>query len=239
MLYDLATSDPSYISELRDEIISALSSNPPKTHVTSKSDLWTKSALSQMIKLDSTLRESNRVNSFTTIALLRYVVSPSGFTTPQGVHCPQGSLVGVPGYGIHHDQDIWGADADEFKPFRFAERRDGLLNTTTGGGSGSSSNGENTVSSETTTKKESHIRQSRLAFSTTALDFLAWGHGRYACPGRFLAATELKLLLAWIILHYDIDPLPSRPEDTWFGLLRLPDMKARIRLRRRKEDVPF
>jgi len=37
--------------------------------------------------------------------------------------------------------------------------------------------------------------ESRKAFATTSKEFLSFGHGRYACPGRFFASTELKVII--------------------------------------------
>ena len=37
-----------------------------------------------------------------------------------GVRYPAGMLFMVPFLCIHHDKDVWGADADEFRPGRFA-----------------------------------------------------------------------------------------------------------------------
>lgn len=37
--------------------------------------------------------------------------------------------------------------------------------------------------------------------SPTALNF---GYGRHACPGRFFAANEIKMMLGRIVLNYDV-----------------------------------
>ncbi|KAL1937274.1 hypothetical protein VTO73DRAFT_13883 [Trametes versicolor] len=42
------------------------------------------------------------------------------------------------------------------------------------------------------------------SFVTTKPDFLPFGHGADACPGRFFAAVQMKALLAHIVLTYDI-----------------------------------
>ncbi|KAF3005247.1 hypothetical protein E8E14_004686 [Neopestalotiopsis sp. 37M] len=41
-------------------------------------------------------------------------------------------------------------------------------------------------------------------YVTAKNDYLGWGIGRSACPGRFLADVEIKLLIAYILLHYDL-----------------------------------
>ncbi|KEY71255.1 hypothetical protein S7711_02361, partial [Stachybotrys chartarum IBT 7711] len=43
-------------------------------------------------------------------------------------------------------------------------------------------------------------------FVGVSSDNLAFGYGRHACPGRFFAANEIKMILAHIILNYDIRP---------------------------------
>lgn len=40
-------------------------------------------------------------------------------------------------------------------------------------------------------------------FVTTSPEYMAFGHGRHACPGRFLASNELKIALCFLLLHYD------------------------------------
>jgi cytochrome P450 len=41
-------------------------------------------------------------------------------------------------------------------------------------------------------------------FVTTGIDSLYFGHGRHACPGRFFAAYEIKLILIHLIMTYDV-----------------------------------
>lgn len=44
----------------------------------------------------------------------------------------------------------------------------------------------------------------RNQFVTTNEQNLAFGYGRHACPGRFFAANEIKMIVAKMILDYDI-----------------------------------
>ena len=39
--------------------------------------------------------------------------------------------------------------------------------------------------------------------STTRPEHIAFGHGIHACPGRFLAANEMKIMLCHLLLKYD------------------------------------
>ncbi|KAF8435729.1 cytochrome P450 [Boletus edulis BED1] len=45
---------------------------------------------------------------------------------------------------------------------------------------------------------------SRHQYTSTSAEFLPFGHGRHACPGRFFAANELKSMLAHVVVTYDV-----------------------------------
>lgn len=104
----------------------------------------------------------------------------------------------------------------EFNPFRFADLR---------------RSGEGADEAD---RKATFIARARQQWATTTNEYLAFGHGRDACPGRFFATVELKLMLAYMILHYDFEMLEARPENTWFVTQLLPPMGKTIRMRRRK-----
>ncbi|EIW64803.1 cytochrome P450 [Trametes versicolor FP-101664 SS1] len=56
-------------------------------------------------------------------------------------------------------------------------------------------------------------------YVNTSIDYVSFGHGKHACPGRFFAANELKAMLAHIVLNYDVK-LPGdgkRPENMYWG----------------------
>ncbi|KAL2169229.1 hypothetical protein VTG60DRAFT_6309 [Thermothelomyces hinnuleus] len=168
--------------------------------------VWNKRALAGMQKLDSVMRESARLNSFVTVGLSRVVMAKDGVVTPSGVKIPRGAAVSVPSYPVSRDNDIY-PGADEFRPFRFAEQR-----------------ADDSVE---------YVKRAAKAFATTSTDYLAFGHGRNACPGRFFAANELKLILAHLVLNYDIELGGSRPRNSWLGLNRVPPLQATIRIRKR------
>ncbi|KAL1961582.1 hypothetical protein VTN77DRAFT_1434 [Rasamsonia byssochlamydoides] len=68
----------------------------------------------------------------------------------------------------------------------------------------------------------------KLSMVSYAEDFLGFGYGQNACPGRFFAAQELKLLLAYIVLNYDIRPLERRPKNVWIGDAVIPPLATKI-----------
>ncbi|KAF8528499.1 cytochrome P450 [Hysterangium stoloniferum] len=72
--------------------------------------------------------------------------------------------------------------------------------------------------------------------SSTNPDFIRFGHGRHACPGRFFVANELKVMLAYTVLNYDVkmEKEGMRPTNRWAGLSCAPDTKASVMFRRRQ-----
>lgn len=202
-ILDLASSKQEYINDLRDEITTVLADH---------GGTWSKQALSKMDKLDSTMRESQRLNMPSPIGVLRRVVAKDGVTTPSGIHLPQHSVIAVNAWAIHDDEKIYGAHTDQFKPFRFAEKR--------------------------ADESSDYLERARQNWATTSADYLSFGAGRSACPGRFFGAAKVKLMLAYILMHYDFEMQEKRPENVIFGLNVLPPMKATIRIRRR-EKVPL
>jgi cytochrome P450 len=209
IIFDLVSSDPSlgYISQLREEAAATLAED---------GGIWTKRGLSKMHKIDSTIRESLRIRSFLSAGLVRKVVAPNGITTPDGVYCPNGSSVGIGAMGVHNDNAIY-PEAAQFQPFRYVDAREAITANIETGKFGT----------------EEIIKKANYATVSTSADYLSFGHGRHACPGRFFAANELKLLLAYMVLNYDIEPLEKRPDGKWIGQVSLPDMKATIKVRRR------
>lgn len=78
----------------------------------------------------------------------------------------------------------------------------------------------------------------KIGIVTTSANSLTFGHGRHACPGRFFAAQELKLLLAHMLLNYDVkldNKDGKRPKNVWFGMSCMPNPQAKILLRRRQK----
>ncbi|KAL2867848.1 cytochrome P450 [Aspergillus lucknowensis] len=76
--------------------------------------------------------------------------------------------------------------------------------------------------------------ENRYQFVTTSPTHINFGHGKDACPGRFFASQEIKLLLAHTLLHYEIRLEDARaPMPTWYDRSRLPNQTARVLFRAR------
>ena len=70
--------------------------------------------------VDAVIKETMRIHSTSSLGLPR-VVPPGPGIDIAGHRFAQGHVVSVPAYTIHHDPAIWGADADAFRPERWAE----------------------------------------------------------------------------------------------------------------------
>ncbi|KAF8575896.1 cytochrome P450 [Ramaria rubella] len=73
-------------------------------------------------------------------------------------------------------------------------------------------------------------------FVATNPDYISFGHGKHACPGRFFAANELKAVMAHLVLNYDIklENEGTRPPNMWFALQCMPNIMAGVMVRRRQ-----
>ncbi|TBU42576.1 cytochrome P450 [Dichomitus squalens] len=76
-------------------------------------------------------------------------------------------------------------------------------------------------------------------FVNTSLEYVSFGHGKHACPGRFFAANELKAILAYIVVNYDlkIGGDGERPPNICFATNIVPNPKGEILFRKRKATL--
>ncbi|KAK7695133.1 hypothetical protein QCA50_002323 [Cerrena zonata] len=158
-LFHLAA-QPQYIGPLREEIEPIV-----------KGEGWTKETLGKMHRLDSFLRESQRMNGIGFAHVFRKLLTE--VTLSNGITLPASTYVTAPVSAIHHDGELY-CDPEVFDPWRFYNLRE-------------VSNSPN-----------------KYQYVTPSTDYLAFGHGKHACPGRFFAANEIKTMLAHIILRYDV-----------------------------------
>lgn len=70
---------------------------------------------------------------------------------------------------------------------------------------------------------------------------MPFGYGRHAYPGRFLVDFELKMIVAYILKHYDLEFPPEykgkRPPNGQAAELTIPPPNVKIRVKRRVEKV--
>ena len=75
--------------------------------------------------------------------------------------------------------------------------------------------------------------------TSAQLHSLHWGYGNRTCPGRFLAVHMIKMLIAMIIVRYDIrnevgEGVAGRPKNAILDVRVQPDDKARLGFRELK-----
>lgn len=72
---------------------------------------------------------------------------------------------------------------------------------------------------------------SKYQFASTSDDWLNWGSGPHACPGRFLADVTIKLILIYLVTKYEIkypEGVTKRPADGRRNLMITPNMATPI-----------
>jgi cytochrome P450 len=195
-LYDLVAR-PEYFEPLRQEIDT----------VWSESEGLDKTSMAKLVKLDSFLKESQRLNPHNQLTFDREIRAKGGLTLSNGVHLKRGARVAVAANQMALDPNIW-ENPDEFHGFRFAELR--------------------SASKEAANKFQ---------FARTSLtDSMYFGHGRHDCPGRFFASNEIKTILAYLIHKYDIKAAPdseTRPSSIKFATRMGPNPAISIMIRER------
>ncbi|TFK24508.1 cytochrome P450 [Coprinopsis marcescibilis] len=172
---------------------------------------WSKESLSHMSKLDSFMKETARYWEPASVGIARKAMKD--FTFSNGVHIPKGVSVVAASHGIHHDPDIY-ENPDNFDGFRFSDIR------------------------ETGTEEMDWCRH---RFSSPNPNYLIFDYGKQSCPGRFVAATQIKTALAHILVKYDLR-LPVGQDDpsqlsTWLGVHHFVKSGTRMEFRERQATV--
>ncbi|KAH6904404.1 cytochrome P450 [Coprinopsis sp. MPI-PUGE-AT-0042] len=131
------------------------------------------------------------------------------FKFSNGFVAPKGFRLVVPTSPLHLDPAVY-ADAQTFKGFRFSEMRDG----------------------------DDQMGALKHQMVQPEPNFLFFGYGRAACPGRFFAVNEIKAMLAYILINYDFrlaDGAKDTPPPHWSGVGRSPNAFARVEFRKRQK----
>lgn len=135
----------------------------------------------------------------------------SDLTLHDGITIPAGTVIGTASHAITHDPKFYGNPA-KFDGFRFVPASPG---------------------SETAASEPAPVPPS---FVTTNTSNLSWGYGKHACSGRFFATFEIKMIMAYLLTHYDLKFAQGglqRPKNISFELQNAPDPTVEILLRKR------
>ncbi|KAK6069465.1 cytochrome p450 monooxygenase [Seiridium cupressi] len=173
-----------------------------------------KGRFQKMTKLDSFIKESQRVNPLNIVEGWRVVLSDIAFSN--GVKIPKGSHIAWPLRGVYNSEstalfnreynkaaDVPGPEV--FDGFRFSKLRKFY---------------------QTSGQKHSTV--------TTSEETLNFGHGPNSCPGRFFAIYEIKTILVDIILNYDFRLKDGKkPQHTTQQIYNSPDASSMLEFKRR------
>ena len=212
-LLDLLSSDQAlvYLEGIREEAARVLKEEGGR---------WNKAGLTRLVRLDSAIRESMRVSYIAQTFMERKVVAAEGIThKTEGWHVPHGGSFAFAKSGVQMDNDIY-QNSETYDAFRFSRVRESY-----------------DAKSQDEKDHKQGLKLKQLSMVTTGDAHIPFGHGRHACPGRFFVAHELKMVLAYLFLNYDLKLLPGRPSRRWIGAMLVPAVDTCIELRRRK--VPY
>ncbi|CAG7563257.1 unnamed protein product [Fusarium equiseti] len=164
--------------------------------------VFTSNVLQGMKKMDSFLKETLRVHPTTMASFQRKVLKP--FTLSNGQVIPAGLMIAA--VAVNSDPFIF-PRADEFDPLRFYRLR-------------------------TQAKDEGSVEKAaNNQFVSVNQSSLTFGYGRHACPGRFFAANEIKMILAHALLRYDVKLVGSetkRYPNMEFTHMSIPDPSRKL-----------
>lgn len=76
----------------------------------------------------------------------------------------------------------------------------------------------------------------RYHFTSISDNFLAFGAGAHACPGRFLAAYELKIMMIELLTHFEMKfpkEQQARPESIYHDTAISPSDKVEVLFKRK------
>lgn len=225
MLLNIVDSDQEHntIAKLREEADQEFHKGAPG---------WNKEKLMDMAGHDSVARESMRVTfPFGNRGLLRKVMK-DGITTDAGVPLKKGTIVAFLASQAQMDPEKF-PNASKFDPWRFSQD---LKKNEDANGLAENGNG-NGVDNGNAAQEPRQKGYHKNAFVSTAPDYLPFGHGRHACPGRFLVDFELKMIVAYILKHYDLEFPPEyhgkRLPNKQIAELTAPPKGVKLRFKRR------
>lgn len=99
-----------------------------------------------------------------------------------GTHIPAGTFIETPSLAVLRDPALY-PDPDVFDAYRFYDLR---------------------TKKETTPDPLDYKNREQYQFVSVTKENTTFGFGKHACPGRFFAANEIKLIVARMLLDFDV-----------------------------------
>lgn len=197
VLYNLATY-PEYQDMLRQEAREVLNAGCGE---------YTLESMAQLKKLDSFIKESQRMDPITVMTVQRKVLK--SLTLSDGTYIPKGTLTSVAAEAVSADPTNY-TNPDQFDGQRFYDLC-----------------------------QESPELEKSSQFYSTSKSHLHFGTGRHACPGRWLASHEIKLVVLAFMERYEIKLKEGegRPKNLRYQSLNAPNPTGEILLKSRMSRV--
>lgn len=87
--------------------------------------------------------------------------------------------------------------------------------------------------------REREGEKNRHQYVSLSPNLLSFGHGQFSCPGRFFASNEIKIVLIFLLLKYDIRYVPDKRPPKVFTIEAISGVgrKIEVQVRRRQEEV--
>ena len=85
-------------------------------------------------------------------------------------------------------------------------------------------------------RNRSSLEDASLEYTSSDVYNMAFGYGRHACPGRFFASCEIKMIMAYLLMHYEFkfpEKQKIRPPSLTYETQYLPDRTTDILIRQR------
>lgn len=149
---------------------------------------WNYDCYEKLQKLDSVIVESQRTSPPSTTGLKRLFKEP--YTFENGLHIPKDTYVCMPITAIENDPthtphpEVF----DGLRQYRLSRQAQ---------------------ESRITGPNNNNNNNNKLRFVDPTTTTLNFGYGRAACPGRFFASLEIKMILVKLLAEYDLKFLPG------------------------------
>lgn len=206
ILYHLITS-PEAMSKLRKEVEGAAAEGKADDNRVS----WVTSQ--EMPYLQACIKEGLRMHPATGLPLWRVV--PDGGSEVCGQFFRAGNEVGINTWVAQYDKDVWGDDAETFRPERWIEAEQD--------------------SGKTMRRMEEHflavgLSESILRASANATQF---GSGSRTCIGRHISYLEMAKLIPRLVQTFDFELESQDPQlDHWnFWFVKQRGFSVKVKLR--------
>lgn len=172
---------------------------------------WTRANIAKLVRADSIMRETLRLRNFPARNLHRLVMSDD-VVTDGGVPLPKGTMISMLSRAMHMDEEVYD-QPEKFDPFRFSRLRE-----------------QQQQQINKSDKEQIGGSGGIKMFLSTGLDFLPFGHGKHACPGRYIVDFEMKMIITYLLMHYDI----KFPDPVVVAESLYPPRDATVLVKRRK-----